>query len=55
VTKIDNVPTGANDKPITPVKIVTVTIKREGPAPAAAAPAKKTSAPAPKSTTPAKK
>lgn len=41
VTKIAHVPTGAQDKPTTPVKLVTVVIKREGPAPAAATPAKK--------------
>jgi peptidyl-prolyl cis-trans isomerase A (cyclophilin A) len=41
VTAINNVRTGANDKPVTPVKINTVTIKREGPAPAPATPAKK--------------
>jgi cyclophilin family peptidyl-prolyl cis-trans isomerase len=42
VNNIDNVPTNpSNDKPRTPVKLLSVTIKREGPAPATAAPAKK--------------
>ncbi len=42
VNKIVSVPKGAQDKPLTPVKIVSVIVKREGPAPAAApAPAKK--------------
>ena len=41
VNKIAHVPTAAGDKPVTPVKLVTVVIKREGPAPASAAPAKK--------------
>jgi len=50
VTKIGAVPRDRNDKPTTPVKLITVTIKREGPAPAAAAPAKKTGVPATKST-----
>jgi cyclophilin family peptidyl-prolyl cis-trans isomerase len=48
VTKIANVPKDGNDKPKTPVKIVSIKIVREGPAPAA--PAKK-SAPAMKKTT----
>ena len=53
VDKIDNVPTNPrDDKPITPVKLVSVTIKREGPAPAAPAPVKKA---APKTGTPTKK
>jgi peptidyl-prolyl cis-trans isomerase A (cyclophilin A) len=34
VNKIAHVPTGANDKPRTPVKLISVTIKREGPPPA---------------------
>ena len=56
VNKIDNAPTGANDKPNPAIKLVSVVIKREGPAPAAAAPVKKSTAPATKSTTaPAKK
>jgi hypothetical protein len=62
VKNIDNVRTGAMDKPVTPVKLVSVTIKREGPAPATAAPAKKSATPAKtgagtttKSPTPAKK
>src|SRR5580658_533005 len=42
VTKIVSVPTGAQDRPKTPVKIVSIVIKREGPAPAAPAAAKKT-------------
>jgi cyclophilin family peptidyl-prolyl cis-trans isomerase len=59
VHNIDNVRTGANDKPVTPVKLISVTIKREGPAPATA-PAKKSTTPsktgtATKSATPAKK
>ena len=54
VTRIDNVPTGAGDKPVTPVKLISVTIKREGPAPASATPAKK-AAPATKSTAAPKK
>jgi len=41
VNNIDNVRTNADDKPLTPVKLISVTIKREGPAPATAAPAKK--------------
>jgi len=45
VTKIANVPKDGNDKPKTPVKIVSVKITREGPAPAPA-PAVKKSAPA---------
>src|ERR1700730_16666262 len=51
VTKIANVPRDGNDKPKTPVKIVSIKITREGPAPAApAAPAIKKSAPAMKKT-----
>jgi cyclophilin family peptidyl-prolyl cis-trans isomerase len=37
VTKIVGVKTGAQDKPLIPVKIVSIVIKREGPAPAPAA------------------
>lgn len=51
VGKISHVPRGANDKPNTPVKLISVTIQREGPPPAAPTPAKKTAtsaAPAPK-------
>jgi cyclophilin family peptidyl-prolyl cis-trans isomerase len=44
VHNIDNVRTGANDKPVTPVKLISVTIKRVGPAPGAT-PAKKSAAP----------
>ena len=51
---ISKVPRDANDKPRTPVKLISVTIKRYGPAPAPATPAKK-AAPAPaKKSTPAK-
>jgi len=50
VHKIISVPTGAQNKPITPVKIVSIVVKREGPAPAPAA--KK--AAVKKATTPAK-
>ena len=50
VTKIANVPKDGNDKPKTPVKIVSIKITREGPAPAAA-PAVKKAAPAMKKTT----
>jgi cyclophilin family peptidyl-prolyl cis-trans isomerase len=46
VAKIARVPTGANNKPRTPVKLISATIKRYGPAPATAAPAKKSAAPA---------
>ena len=49
VAKIARVPKDGNDKPRTPVKILTATIKRYGPAPAAATPA----APAKKAATPA--
>jgi peptidyl-prolyl cis-trans isomerase A (cyclophilin A) len=49
VNKIVAVPTGANDKPQTPVKIVSVVIKRVGP-PVTAAPATKKTAPAAKKT-----
>src|SRR5262245_3269399 len=37
VDKIDHVQTGPNDKPITPVRITSIQIKREGPPPASAA------------------
>jgi peptidyl-prolyl cis-trans isomerase A (cyclophilin A) len=47
VGKIANVPKDSNDKPRTPVKLISATIKRYGPPPAApAAPAKKSAAPA---------
>ena len=49
VTKIANVPKDGNDKPKTPVKILSVKITREGPPPAAA-PAIKKTAPAMKKT-----
>lgn len=46
VGKIAHVPTGANNKPRTPVKLIGATIKRYGPPPApAAAPAKKAATP----------
>ena len=51
VHKIAAVPTGANDKPRTPVKILSIKLEREGPAPAPAArksAAKKKAAPAKK-------
>ncbi len=49
VTKIARVPKNADDKPTTPVKIVNIAIKREGPAPAgSAAPVTKKAAPAAK-------
>jgi cyclophilin family peptidyl-prolyl cis-trans isomerase len=51
VTKIANVPKDGNDKPKTPVKILSVKITREGPPPAAPPAAKKT-APAMKKTAP---
>jgi cyclophilin family peptidyl-prolyl cis-trans isomerase len=54
VMNINNVKTGANDKPVTPVKLISVTIKREGPAPAVTAPVKKSTTPT-KSATPVKK
>jgi peptidyl-prolyl cis-trans isomerase A (cyclophilin A) len=53
VGKIARVPTGANDKPRTPVKLVSVTIKRIGPAPAAPAATPKAAA-APKKEAPKK-
>jgi cyclophilin family peptidyl-prolyl cis-trans isomerase len=40
VTKIARVPRDSGDKPRTPVRLITITIKREGPEPAPAAPAK---------------
>jgi cyclophilin family peptidyl-prolyl cis-trans isomerase len=47
VAKIARVPKDANDKPRTPVKLISATIKRYGPPPTpAAAPAKKSAAPA---------
>ena len=48
VAKIARVPKDGNDKPRTPVKLITATIKRYGPAPAApaTAPAKKSATPA---------
>lgn len=49
VTKIANVPKNADNKPNTPVKLISVKITREGPAPAA--PAAKKSAPAMKKKT----
>jgi cyclophilin family peptidyl-prolyl cis-trans isomerase len=54
VNKIDNVPTDRNDKPLTPVRLISVTIKRVGPPPASAAPAKKSTS-TPKTAAPAKK
>jgi len=50
VTKIANVPRGANDKPKTPVKILSIKLERVGPPPAPAAGAAKK-----KAATPAKK
>lgn len=57
VTKIAHVPTNADNKPNTPVKIISVKIMREGPAPApavrkAAPAAKKTAAPPTKQAAP---
>jgi peptidyl-prolyl cis-trans isomerase A (cyclophilin A) len=46
VGKISHVPRDANDKPRTPVKLVSVTIKRVGPPPAPAPAAKKSATPA---------
>ncbi len=55
VHKIATVPTGANDKPRTAVRITRIVIKREGPAPAAPAkPVAKKSAPAAKKAAPHK-
>jgi Peptidyl-prolyl cis-trans isomerase (rotamase) - cyclophilin family len=49
VTKIARVPKNADDKPNTPVKILNIAIKREGPAPAGSpAPATRKAAPATK-------
>jgi peptidyl-prolyl cis-trans isomerase A (cyclophilin A) len=48
VGKIARVPRDSNDKPRTPVVIKSITLVREGPPPAAAAPAKKAAAPAKK-------
>ena len=49
VGKIARVPKDSNDKPRTPVKLISATIKRYGPPPAApVAPAKKAAAPAKK-------
>jgi cyclophilin family peptidyl-prolyl cis-trans isomerase len=54
VTKIAHVAKDGNDKPRTPVKLISATIKRYGPPPAAP-PAKKAATPAPKkAATPAK-
>lgn len=39
VDKIARTPRGANDRPVTPVRIVRMTVRREGPAPVAAKPA----------------
>lgn len=44
IGKIARVPRDANDKPRTAVRLVSVTIKREGPAPAPAAPKKQAAA-----------
>ena len=58
VTQIDNAPTGPGDKPNPAIKLISVTIKREGPPPAGAAttsPAKKATTTAPKTTAPVKK
>ena len=57
VGKIAAVPRDNNDKPRTPVRLVSMTIKRYGPPPASATPAKKSAAPATppkKAATPAK-
>ena len=48
VDKIAHVARDGNDKPRTPVKLISATIKRYGPPPAAPAPAKKAATPAPK-------
>jgi len=53
VTKIANVPRGANDKPKTAVKIISIKLEREGPPPTP--PAAKKAAPAKKAAAPAKK
>ena len=52
VTKIANVPKDANDKPRTPVKLVSVKITREGLPPAPAPAAKKAAAPSVKKAAP---
>jgi peptidyl-prolyl cis-trans isomerase A (cyclophilin A) len=54
VGKIARVPTGANNKPRTPVKLISATIKRYGPPPVSATPAKKAATPAKKAATPTK-
>jgi len=54
VDKIAMVPTAGANKPITPVRLISVTIKRYGPPPArATAPAKKSAGPATKKAAPA--
>jgi len=53
VTKIANVPRGANDKPKTAVKIISIKLERQGPPPTP--PAAKKGAPAKKAAPPAKK
>jgi peptidyl-prolyl cis-trans isomerase A (cyclophilin A) len=61
VARISRVPTGANNKPLTPIVIQKLTFERVGPVPPngialpAAAPAKPAAAPAKKATTPVKK
>jgi peptidyl-prolyl cis-trans isomerase A (cyclophilin A) len=50
VENIARVPRGANDKPVTPVRIVRMTVRREGPAPAPAKPG--AAKPKPTTTTP---
>jgi cyclophilin family peptidyl-prolyl cis-trans isomerase len=55
VDAIDHVPTGANDKPITPVSITSVQIRREGPPPAPAAAPKKAATKTGAAPAPAKK
>jgi peptidyl-prolyl cis-trans isomerase A (cyclophilin A) len=55
VTKIANVPRGANDKPKTAVKIISIKLEREGPAPTPPAPAAKKAIPAKKAAAPAPK
>ena len=54
VSKIARVPRDSNDKPRTPVKLISATIKRYGPPPAPATPAKKAATPAKKAAAPAK-
>jgi peptidyl-prolyl cis-trans isomerase A (cyclophilin A) len=53
VAKIASVPKDSGDKPITPVKFISATIKRYGPPPVSATPA--TTTPAKKAATPVKK